>query len=135
MSLGITLEAEGLARDVITGELDSVKHRALCESVLDAFPNLMHQAITLRESHNASHNGWSACIHDRYDFHLSVLYDITHIVDKVGGGDAFSAGLFYGLITGVDVEAMLAFATAASCLRHTIVGDINLATVTEVRNI
>jgi 2-dehydro-3-deoxygluconokinase len=134
-SLGISVEAGAWEQALQAGELDPGKYRALCERVMEAFPNLKYQAITLRESYSASHNGWSACLHNGQDFFLSTRYDITHIVDRVGGGDSFSAGLIYGLITAMeDVEA-LAFAVAASCLKHSIPGDANLASVDEVKRL
>lgn len=132
-SLGITIEEGDWKREVESGELDPNKYRALCDKVLDTFPNLSHQAITLRESYSASHNGWSACLHNREEFYLSNRYDITHIVDRVGGGDSFSAGLIYGMINELDDQESLSFATAASCLKHSIPGDANLVTVDEVR--
>jgi 2-dehydro-3-deoxygluconokinase len=131
-SLGISLEAGDWEDEVARGEIDPLKYRALCEKVMNAFPSLMYQAITLRESYSASHNGWSACLHNGKDFFLSNRYDITHIVDRVGGGDAFSAGLIYGLISNMEDERALNFAAAASCLKHSIVGDMNLVSVEEV---
>ena len=110
-------------------------YRVLCEKVLDIFPNLTHQAITLRESYSASHNGWSACLHNRKEFYLSTQYDITHIVDRVGGGDSFAAGVIYGMTSGMPDEESLGFATAASCLKHSIPGDHNLTTVEEVQRL
>lgn len=128
MSLGIQAEA-----DVHSGKLDREHYRKLAETVLDRYPNLKMLAITLRESHSASHNGWSACLHDRKDFLLSRHYEITHIVDRVGGGDAFAGGLIYGLLsTGTHQEA-LEFAVAASCLKHSIPGDFNRFTADEVQ--
>ena len=131
-SLGISVEAGEWKQDVEKGELDPAKYQALCEKVLESYPNLKYQAITLRESYSASHNGWSACLHNRRKFHLSTHYEITHIVDRVGGGDAFAAGLIYGLISGMGDEDVLNFATAASCLKHSITGDANLISVEEV---
>lgn len=131
-SLGISIKSDDWESNIHSGHLDPAKYEALCEKMLDLFPNLKYQAITLRESLSASHNGWSACLHNGQDFFLSESYDITHIVDRVGGGDSFSAGLIYGLITGMADEAALNYATAASCLKHSYVGDINLATVDEV---
>ena len=90
-------------------------------------------AITLRESKSASHNGWSACLYDGKDFLLSRRYDITHIVDRVGGGDSFAAGLIYGLIQLSSHQEALEFAVAASCLKHSIPGDFNRFTVEEVQ--
>jgi 2-dehydro-3-deoxygluconokinase len=134
-SLGIHLEEGDWQRAVESGELDPDKYRALCAKVLDVYPNLTHQAITLRESRSASHNGWSACLHNRKDFYLSARYEITHIVDRVGGGDSFAAGLMYGMIAGMKDEQALDFATAASCLKHSISGDVNLVTVAEVERL
>ena len=91
MALGIESGA-----DVHSGKLDHAQYEALGSKVLAAFPNVRAIAITLRESHSASHNGWSACWNDRKQFLLSRRYDITHIVDRVGGGDSFAAGLIYG---------------------------------------
>ncbi len=126
-SLGITV-----AVDVSQGKLDTAKYQALTEKVLKTFPNLKLIAVTLRESHSADHNGWSACLNDRNQFLLSRKYDITDIVDRVGGGDAFAAGLIYGLINKRKPEDALNFAVAASCLKHAIPGDFNRVTVAEV---
>src|SRR5206468_1492993 len=87
------------------------------------------------ESHSASHNGWSACLNDRKDFLVSRHYDITHIVDRVGSGDAFAAGLIYGLQVLSSHQDALGFATAAGCLKHSIPGDFNRCTVEEVNGL
>ncbi len=100
-----------------------------------AFPNLRYQAITLRESFSADHNGWSACLYNGTDFYLGHCYDIPGIVDRVGGGDSFAAGLVYGLHTGMSDEAALNFAVAALCLKHSFIGDGNLATIAEVKRL
>jgi len=135
-SLGVSVESgTDWESDVEAGKLDFAKYRALSEKVLQAFPNLKKQAITLRESHSASHNSWSACLHNGEAFHLSPRYEITHIVDRVGGGDAFAAGLIYGLLQGMSDEAALDFAVAASCVKHSIVGDYNRVTVAEVESL
>jgi len=126
-SLGIESDV-----DVGSGELDADKYRRLAERVLEAFPNLERQAITLRESRSADHNGWGACMHDGTTFRVSRHYEITDIVDRVGGGDAFAAGLVYGLLTYDDDASALEFAVAASCLKHSIPGDFNRVTVPEV---
>jgi 2-dehydro-3-deoxygluconokinase len=118
--------------DVNRGELDTERYRRIAESVLDAFPNLEKQVITLRESHSADHNGWSAVMHNGRKMISSRQYDITHIVDRVGAGDSFAAGLIYGLVTYADDSQALEFATAASCLKHSIPGDFNRASVSEV---
>ncbi len=118
--------------DVESGRLEREKYRELCERVLATFPNLQMLAITLRESRSASNNGWSACLHDGKNFLLSKQYDITHIVDRVGGGDSFAGGLIYGLSKSMPAQEALEFAVAASCLKHSIPGDFNRFTVAEV---
>lgn len=134
-SLGISLDEETWEKAVTSGELDTARYEALAKKVFAAFPNLKYQAITLRESYSASHNGWSACLYNGRDFLVSRRYDITHIVDRVGGGDAFAAGLIYGLHTGLAGVDALNFSVAASCLKHSISGDVNLATVDEVKRL
>ena len=133
MCLGIS--PEGLALAGEGGALNREAYRGLCERVLQAFPNLKIQAITLRESFSASHNGWSACLSDGKGFALSQRYDITHIVDRVGSGDAFAAGLIYGLAGGRSSQEALEFAAAASCLKHSIPGDFNRVSVAEVKSL
>jgi 2-dehydro-3-deoxygluconokinase len=88
--------------------------QALAQKVFAAFPALKYQAMTLREGYSASHNGWSACLYNGEAILASHHYDITAIVDRIGGGDAFSAGLIYGLVTGMGDEDALNFAAAAS---------------------
>jgi 2-dehydro-3-deoxygluconokinase len=128
MALGIQAEV-----DVHSGKLDRDAYRALAEKVLREFGNLKTIAITLRESHSASHNGWSACLADGKEFLISRHYEITHIVDRVGGGDSFAAGLIYGLQALESSQEALEFAVAASCLKHSIPGDFNRFSVEEVR--
>jgi 2-dehydro-3-deoxygluconokinase len=128
MALGIQADV-----DVHSGELDRQQYSRLTEKVLDQFPNLKAIAITLRESKSASHNGWSACMHNRKEFLVSRHYDITHIVDRVGGGDCFAGGLIYGLQALPTHQEALEFAVAASCLKHSIPGDFNRFTVEEVK--
>ena len=118
--------------DVHSGALDRNEYRKLVGKVLSAYPDLKGVAITLRESRSASHNGWSACFHDGREFLLSRHYDITHIVDRVGGGDCFAAGLIFGLMNLPSPQAALEFAVAASCLKHSIPGDFNRFTRQEV---
>jgi 2-dehydro-3-deoxygluconokinase len=88
-------------------------------------------AITLRESFSASHNGWSAMLYQNGEAYFSRRYDVT-IVDRVGGGDSFGAGLIYGALKGMGPQESLEWAVAASCLKHTIPGDYNRVTVAEV---
>jgi len=127
MALGIQA-----AVDVHSGSLDRGQYQKLAERVLEEFAHLQAIAITLRESRSASHNGWSACLHNRREFLLSRHYEITHIVDRVGGGDSFAAGLIYGLRTLPSHQDALEFAVAASCLKHSVPGDFNRVTVDEV---
>ena len=118
--------------DVSKGELETEKYRQIAERVLEQFPGLERQVITLRESHSADVNGWSACLHNRKEFVVSRSYEITDIVDRVGAGDSFGAGLIYGLLNYDDDRTALEFATAASCLKHSIPGDFNRVSVREV---
>ena len=121
--------------DVHSGKLEPAQYRKLAEKVLDAYPNLKLLAITLRESKSASHNGWAACVHNRTEFLLSRHYEITHIVDRVGGGDAFAGGLIFGLLNLPAHQDALEFAVAASCLKHSIPGDFNRFTREEVEHL
>jgi 2-dehydro-3-deoxygluconokinase len=123
------LEAEV---DVQSGQLDRGQYEKLAGRVLSAYPNLRAIAITLRESVSASHNGWSACLHDDKQFLTSRRYEITPIVDRVGAGDCFAAGLIYGMLTGLASPEALDFAVAASCLKHSIPGDFSRVSVAEV---
>ncbi len=119
--------------DVHSGKLDQAQYEQLTAKVLAEFPNLKAIAITLRESKSASHNGWSACLNDRQEFILSRHYDITHIVDRVGGGDSFAGGLIYGFQMLPTHREALEFAVAASCLKHSVPGDFSRFTVDEVK--
>ncbi|MEM7344632.1 MAG: sugar kinase [Chloroflexota bacterium] len=134
-SLGISVSEGEWEQGVTSGALDTARYQALAEKMFDTFPNLKYQAITLRESYSADHNGWSACLYNGSDFFLSRRYDITNIVDRVGGGDAFSAGLIYGLHIEMGDEEALNFAVAASCLKHSIAGDVNLTTLAEAKRL
>jgi len=127
MALGIPTEA-----DVHSGQLDHAQYHKLTDRVLERYPNLKAIAITLRESKSASHNGWSACLNDRKEFLTSRRYEITHIVDRVGSGDSFAAGLIFGMRELSGHREALEFATALSCLKHSIPGDFSLSTRGEV---
>jgi 2-dehydro-3-deoxygluconokinase len=128
-ALGIELEGV----DVHAGKgIDTEKYRTLAARVLEEFPNLTKQVITLRESYSADHNGWAACLHNGTDFLVSTKYEIRDIVDRVGGGDSFGAGLIQGMLSYGDDRKALEFATAASCLKHSILGDFNRVDVAEV---
>ena len=127
MALGIQAEV-----DVYSGQLDLGQYEKLSASVLNQYANLKGIAITLRKSRSASHNGWSACLNDRRTFMVSRSYEITHIVDRVGSGDCFAAGLIYGFQTLPTHQDALEFAVAASCLKHSIPGDFSRSTVDDV---
>jgi 2-dehydro-3-deoxygluconokinase len=121
---------------VDAGKVEAAKYLYVAEELKRKFPNLKMIAVTLRGSISASHNTWSGVLYDGNRLHDGPLFDITDIVDRVGGGDAFAAGLIYGLRTyGKDFQKALHFAIAASCLKHSIVGDCNMVTVDEVEKI
>lgn len=113
------------------GQIDEYAFRSFCEQLVARF-GVKYVAYTLRESASASDNGWAAMLYDGSTFYRSREYDI-HIVDRVGGGDAFTAGLIYGLLTGMGPQGSLEFAVAASALKHTIEGDFNMVSAREVR--
>jgi 2-dehydro-3-deoxygluconokinase len=142
-AIGVMTELAKVADFLIANEEDvqmalgigataAVTFEKLSSDVLSAFGNLRAIAITLRESKSASHNGWSACMHDRKQFTVSRHYEITNIVDRVGAGDSFAAGLIYGLQKFPSSQEALEFAVAASCLKHSIIGDYTRSSVDEV---
>ena len=126
-----------ITTDVVveSGELDRAKYKALGDKVLATYPNMKMIAITLRESHSADWNGWAACLNDREQFCVSKKYEIRDIVDRVGGGDSFAGGLIYGLTHYEEKQAALEFAVAASCLKHSIIGDFNRVSVSDVEKL
>ena len=121
--------------DVASGKVDAGGYEYVCKALVERFPNLSTIAITLRGSLSASHNTWSGVLWQQGAFYNAPVYDIVHIVDRVGGGDSFCAGLIYGLRTYDDRQKALDFAVAASCLKHSILGDFNLVTVDEVEKL
>lgn len=131
-TLGIKAENAGT---VEKGELNIEGYRQIAQKAMAEYPNIQRVAITLRESHNANHNDWSACLYNGKDFFLSRKYAITNIVDRVGGGDSFSGGLIYGLSTYENEKDALEFAVAASCLKHSIGGDYNRVSASEVESL
>jgi len=123
--------------DVTDGEkMDAKAYESTCKQLSERFPRAKKIITTLRGSISASHNTWSGVMYDGDRFYYAPTYQITHIVDRVGGGDSFMGGLIYGLLAyqGDDQRA-LNFAVAASCLKHTIKGDANLVTVEEVEKL
>lgn len=124
--------------DVTTtaGEVNAAEFESVCSQLMQRFPRAKKVIITLRGSINANHNTWGGVLYDGSTLYQSPRYDITHIVDRVGGGDSFMGGLIYGLLTYTDNDQQaLNFAVAASCLKHTIYGDYNMVTVAEVENL
>jgi len=119
--------------DITSGKIIAENYRYVVEEIIKQYPNLKKVAITLRGSISASHNIWSAVLYDGKKMYIGPQYEITPIVDRVGGGDSFMGGLIYGLLTyREDLQTALNFAVAASCLKHTISGDFNLVSVDEV---
>lgn len=122
--------------DVSAGKVESSEFESVCRKMKEKFPRAEKIIITLRGSINADHNTWSGILFNGVKFFTAPVYQITHIVDRVGGGDSFMGGLIYGLLsyTGDDQKA-LNFAVAASCLKHTIHGDFNMVSVAEVEQL
>ena len=130
------IKPEGFDVTATEGQVDSGAFRSVCEQLMSRFPRAQKVIITLRGSINANHNTWGGVLFDGEKLYESPRYDITHIVDRVGGGDSFMGGLIYGLREYVgDSQRALNFAVAASALKHTIYGDFNLVTVAEVENL
>ena len=121
--------------DVVGGKVEADSYIYVCQELADKFTNLKTIAITLRGSLSASHNSWSAILWNEGDVYVAPRYDITPIVDRVGGGDSFCAGLIYGLHAYGEKQQALNFAVAASCLKHSIWGDFNLVNVAEAEKL
>ncbi|MBE7031127.1 MAG: sugar kinase [Ruminococcaceae bacterium] len=119
--------------DVTGGQLNDEGYKEVCKKLVDRF-GFEKVAITLRESISASVNDWAALLYDGNEFYKSKKYHIN-IVDRVGGGDSFGGGLIYSLVEGYSCQDAIEFAVAASCLKHSIEGDMNLVSVDEVKNL
>ncbi len=130
------IKPEGFDVTSTGGAIDQKRFQSVGEQLMKKFPRAKKVIITLRGSINANHNTWGGVLWDGSTLYQSPRYDITHIVDRVGGGDSFMGGLIYGLLNykGDDQKA-LNFAVAASCLKHTIFGDYNQVSVAEVENL
>ena len=129
------IKPEGFDVEQTGGEVDASEFESVCKQMMQKFPRAKKVIITLRGSINANHNTWGGCLYSD-KLYQSKRYDISHIVDRVGGGDSFMAGLIYGQLRYPDDDQKaLDFAVAASCLKHTIYGDFNLVTVKEVENL
>lgn len=129
------IKPEGFDVTATSGEIDQKRFQSVCEQLMAKFPKAEKIIITLRGSINANHNTWGGVLWNGKELYQSRRYDITHIVDRVGGGDSFMGGLIYGLKTYKDDGKALEFAAAASCLKHTIFGDYNQVTVDEVEKL
>jgi 2-dehydro-3-deoxygluconokinase len=128
------IQPEGV--DVTAGHVEAEAYESVCRQLVKRFPRAKKVIITLRGSINANHNTWAGTLFNNEKMFFSPQYDITHIVDRVGGGDSFMGGLICGLLTyPKDDQQALNFAVAASCLKHTIYGDFNLVTIDEVKNL
>jgi 2-dehydro-3-deoxygluconokinase len=122
--------------DVTQGRVTADKYLFVCEALAKKYEKLKTIAITLRSSVSASHNTWSAVLWDSGKTYVGPIYDITHIIDRVGSGDSFMGGLIYGLLMyPSDPQKTLNFAIAASALKHTIFGDFNLASISDVEKL
>jgi 2-dehydro-3-deoxygluconokinase len=122
--------------DAAAGKVSADPYRIVCEKLHERFPGLKSIAITLRGSLSASHNTWSAILWKEGRFFTAPTYDIPHIIDRVGSGDSFVGGLIYGLWTYADdPQKALNFSVAASALKHTIFGDVNLVSLQEVESL
>lgn len=125
------IKPEGL--DVTSGHVEAAAYKSVSEQIMLKFPRCKKVITTLRGSINANHNSWSGVLWDGKTLFEALTYQITNIVDRVGGGDSFMGGLIYGLLTYTgDDQKALNFAVAASCLKHTIYGDYNRVTSEEV---
>ena len=129
------IKPEGFDVAATGGTIDQGRFQSVGEQLIKRFPNARKVIITLRGSINANHNTWGGVLWDGKTLYESPRYDITHIVDRVGGGDSFMGGLIYGLLSYNDDRKALNFAVAASCLKHTVSGDYNQVTVEEVENL
>lgn len=117
-------------------EVKAEAFKSVCKQMMKKFPKAQKVITTLRGSISASHNTWAGVLYDGKKMYESPQYQITHIVDRVGGGDSFMGGLIYGLIAFPENDQQaLNFGVAASCLKHTIKGDTNLVTVEEVEKL
>ena len=122
--------------DITSGKVDAGHYLYVCEKLAESFPSLRTISITLRGSLSASHNTWSGVLWNNGEFFCAPTYDILPIIDRVGGGDSFMGGLIYGLRKyPADLQKALNFATAAACLKHSIMGDFNAVSVAEVETL
>lgn len=129
------IKPENFDAEKTQGQINQSSFISVCQQMMQRFPRCRKMAVTLRGAVNANHNTWGGVLYDGQQLHESRRYDITDIVDRVGGGDSFMGGLIFGLLHYKDDRKALEFATAASCLKHTIRGDYNLMTVKDVESL
>ncbi|MBR8537217.1 sugar kinase [Carboxylicivirga sediminis] len=133
-AMALDIHPEGV--DVTGGHVEAEAYLSVSQKIMAKFPRVKKVITTLRGSHSANHNSWAGVLYDGETLYKSPSYEITHIVDRVGGGDSFMGGLIYGLLTCKDdLQSALNFAVAASCLKHTVYGDYNRVTVAEVEKL
>ena len=129
------IKPEGFDAEKTGGEIDQKRFESVCRQLMQKFPKCKKVAVTLRGSINANHNTWGGVLYDGKTLFESRRYDITDIVDRVGGGDSFMGGLLYGLLAYDSDQQAIEFAAAASALKHTIPGDYNRVSVAEVEGL
>jgi len=133
-AMALDIHPDGV--DVTSGHVDAEAYLSVSQKIMKQFPRCKKVITTLRGSVSANHNTWSGVLYDGSKLYKAPAYDITHIVDRVGGGDSFMGGLIYGLLRyEKDMQSALNFAVAASCLKHTIFGDYNRVSVAEVEKL
>lgn len=129
------IKPESFDAESTDGEIDQRIFISVCQQMMKKFPRCKKMAITLRGAINANHNTWGGVLYNGKELFESRRYNITDIVDRVGGGDSFMGGLIFGLLHYNNDKLALEFATAASCLKHTLKGDFNWVTVSEVESL
>lgn len=133
-AMALDIHPDGV--DVTKGKIGAEAYLSASKKIVEQAPRCKMVITTLRGSVSASHNTWSGVLYDGNRLYTAPEYNITHIVDRVGGGDSFMGGLIYGLLTyKEDLQTALNFAVAASCLKHTIYGDYNRVTIAEVEKL
>ncbi|MCD4710654.1 MAG: sugar kinase, partial [Bacteroidales bacterium] len=133
-AMALNIHPDGV--DVTKGAVDAEAYLSVSQKIMENFPRCKKVITTLRGSISANHNTWSGVLYDGSKLYKAPEYDLTHIVDRVGGGDSFMGGLIYGLLTyKEDLQSALNFAVAASGLKHTIYGDYNRVRVSEVEKL
>jgi len=133
-AMALDIHPDGV--DVTKGNVDAEAYLSVSEKIMKEFPRCKKVITTLRGSVSANHNTWSGVLYDGSKLYKAPEHNLTHIVDRVGGGDSFMGGLIYGLLTyKEDLQSALNFAVAASSLKHTIYGDYNRVRVSEVEKL